>query len=129
MSNYLKSGLGFQLRYQTTNEAPDVVYRMGELGECGGTFTFPFGMVASPLYPNTYPDDVDCIYTIIQPNGTIILMNFLNLDIGPEYSSDQCPDYLEIRDGSSIAPLLIEKICGKDIPDPILSNNNQVWIR
>ena len=41
-----------------------------------------------------------------------------------------CPfDYLEIRDGSAETSPLLAKLCGKEIPAFIQSNQNQVWMK
>ena len=102
---------------------------MGEIGECGGTFTTLLsGDITSPSYPNNYPDNTDCIYTISQSAGTVILLNFLSMDIYIHYRT--CGyDNLEIRDGPSGDSPLLGKLCGSDIPDPIQSNQNQLWMK
>ena len=99
-------------------------------GACGGHFTAPNGLIYSPSYPENYPDNADCIYTISQPTGTVILMKFLSMDI----YSYQCSDYLEIRDGPSDDSHLLDKLCGNDpiqspIPHPIQSSQNQLRIK
>ena len=96
-------------------------------GACGGSFTTPNGILASPSYPENYPDDADCIFTISQPTSTVILLNFLIIDI-EKAAWSQCHDYIEIRDGPSDAPFL-DRVCGNKIPAPIQSNQNLVWMR
>ena len=119
--------MGFRLKYQSTDEAPQVVYRMGELGECGGTYTFPYGLITSPSYPRKYPINADCVYNISQPNGTVILLNFLTMDI--ESGSSCNYDYLLIKDGPSEDSPLLDRLCDKKIPDPIQSTNNTIWMK
>ena len=97
-------------------------------GECDGYFTIPNGTLTSPSYPNNYPDNADCVYTISQPNGTAIVLTFLNMDIGRGYHGN-CDDYLEIRDGTSADSSLLGKICGMVIPAPIRPTQNQVWMK
>ena len=113
-------------------------------GACGALFTTPHGIFTSPSYPDNYPDNGDCIYTISQANGTVILLNFLSMDmegyglfrdcdgdIDTEtwYSDCQYDDYLEIRDGPSNTSLLLGKLCGSEIPAPIQSSQNQMWLK
>ena len=93
------------------------------VGECGVTFASPYGLLTSPSYPDKYPDDADCIYSVSQPNGTVILMNFLSMNI------DDCCDVLEIRDGMSEYAPLIAKFDSNVIPAPIRSSQNHVWIK
>ena len=125
MSNYFESGLGFQLRYELTNFAPPIM--TNRTGQCGGHFFSPKGIITSPSYPDNYPDDTDCVYTISQTIGTVIRLTFLAMDI--EYDTTCKYDYLEIRDGPlEDSPILI-KLCGNGIPDSIQSGQNELWMR
>ena len=94
-----------------------------DVGVCGGSFTAPNGILYSPSYPESYPDNADCIYTISQPAGTVIMLIFLSIDI--EICSSCDCDYIEIRDGSTV----LDKLCGNEIPAPIQSTQNQLWIK
>ena len=114
--------------------------------KCGGYFSTRNGTITSPSYPGNYPSNADCIYTIAQPTGTVIMLNFLSMDIEShdcdydyydycdpcsyDYIGTPSGDYLEIRDGpSSDSPLLGEKLCGNEIPSSIQSSQNKLWIR
>ena len=123
-SNYWDNGLGFQIGYNSINGTPQMTYR---IGECGGSFTTPNGILTSPSYPFNYPYNADCVYTISQPSGTAIVLTFHSMDI--ENHSTCRWDYLEIRDGSSAASPLLGKLCGTEIPVPIQSTQNQVWMK
>ena len=139
--------MGFQLEYESTIKAPQMTYR---IGACGGNFTTPQGIFTSPSYPEKYADNADCIYTIYQPTGTVILLNILSMDIDYEsgyyddYSSDDYDyhqyggvtcmyDYLEIRDGASEQSPLIDGYCGDEtvlsLPIDIQTTQNNVWMR
>ena len=99
-------------------------------GACGGSFKTQNGILTSPSYPGNYPDNVECTYTISQALGTVIMLKFLSLDTEKSSSSDKCYDYLEIRDGmSDTSPLLMDKLCGSEIPTPIESNKNTLWVK
>merc|ERR1711879_35006 len=81
-------------------------------------FSTTGGVIASPSYPNRYPTNIDCIYTISQPTGTVILLNFLSVDIRCNGDKDfryGTADYLEIRNGPSAESPLLDKICGNEI--------------
>ena len=127
ISKHSLSAIGFELRYQSTDEAPEVTYRMGDIGECGGTYTFPYGILTSPSYPSKYSINKDCVYDISQHAGTSILLNFISMDI--EANSDCKYDYIEIRDGPSDSSPILEKLCGRDIPNPVRSTTNNMWIK
>ena len=127
-SNYVASGLGFQLAYESTNVSQ---WSYGS-GACGGNFSTLNGILASPSYPDNYPNNADCIYTISQQTGTVILLNFLSMDIQicTHNWCDPCFfDYLEIRDGPSADSSLLERLCGSEIPAPIQSSQNQLWMK
>ena len=126
MSNYFENGPGFQLRYESSNVSQ---WSYGS-GSCGGNFTTPHGILTSPSYPDHYPNDVDCIFLISQPNGTVILLNFISIDM--EYDEEWCGgccDYLEIRNGPSDDTPHLDKLCGSEIPAPIQSSQNQLWMK
>ena len=96
-------------------------------GTCGGTFNTPNGLLNSPLYPDFYPNNAHCIYTISNPNGTPISITFLNMHVEKD---DSCRwDYLEIRDGSSEDAPLFGKVCGNEIPTPFKSTQSNVLIK
>ena len=125
------NGPGFQLEY-SANDASESSYI---IGACGGSLTTPNGTLTSPFYPDSYPDNADCVYTISQPNGTVIVLTIHSMDIEDICTSTSLldvswlSDYLEIRDGSSAASPLLGKLCGKEIPAPIQSTQNQVWMK
>ena len=105
---------------------------MYRIGICGGNFTTPNGILSSPSYPGRYPTDTNCVYTITQINGTIIKLEIMEMDMNHYWFDDyicEYADYLEIRDGNSEEAPLLAKLCGNDIPAPIISTQNQVWMR
>ena len=140
--------MGFQLEYESTNVFQGMINRFDECG--GGYFSTTNGTIISPSYPENYPHNLDCIYTIYQPTGTVILLNILSMDIDYEsgyyddYSSDDydyhqyggvtcTDDYLEIRDGASEQSPLIDRYCGDEtvlsLPIVIQTTRNNVWVR
>ena len=95
--------------------------------KCGGYFSTRNGTITSPSYPGNYPTRADCIYTISQPTGTVIMLNFLSIEINIKYDWDKkCKysDYLEIRDGPSANSPLLADLCGNAIPAPIQSSQD-----
>ena len=52
-------------------------------------------MIASPSYPDSYPNDVDCWWTLRASRGHGIRLSFHNFDIE---TTDHCNgDYVEVR--------------------------------
>ena len=130
VSNYFQSGIGFKLSYDSTN-ATKWSYSSGN---CGGSFTTPYGFLSSPSYPKYYPDNLDCIYTISQPMGANVdlKIRMFNLFKGGCASISQTSyshDYLEIRSGSTNKSLLIGKFCGAISPFHIQVRDKNVWMR
>ena len=126
-SNHIWSGEGFQLEYKSSDMFHGIINRYNECG--GGYFSATNGSITSPLYPDNYPDNAFCIYTISQPTGNVIRLNFLSMDIESELVVSCGYDYLEIRDGPSDYSTVLGKLCGNEIPAPIQSSQNQLWIK
>ena len=84
----------------------------------------------SPSYPNSYPPARDCNYIISQPNGTVVYITVIIMDI---ICQDLSPgsDYIEFRDGMSQDSPLIGRFCGngKNIPASMQTTQNHLGIR
>ena len=113
--------MGFQIEYVSSNVFQRRVKIFDECG--GGYFSTTNGTIKSPSHPNNYPANEDCIYTIWQPTRTVIILNFLSMD------TEELYDYIEIRDGNSADSLLLDQLSGNDIPAPIQSSLNYLWIK
>uniref|UniRef100_A0A8P0NEN6 Scavenger receptor cysteine-rich domain-containing protein DMBT1 n=1 Tax=Canis lupus familiaris TaxID=9615 RepID=A0A8P0NEN6_CANLF len=76
---------------------------------CGGVMSGPSGSFSSPLYPESYPTDVQCVWEIhVEKKFRIeLLIPTLNLEdiLGCPYDS------IEIFDGPRIASLSMGKFC------------------
>ena len=101
-------------------------------GSCGGSYTDVSGHISSPSYPNAYPALRECFYTISRPAGTVILLNFLSMDIPG--TKDNCnketSDKLEVRDGPLATSPLLQRLCGyENPPNPIKSKQNKLWMK
>ena len=99
-------------------------------GLCGGNFTAPQGLLTSPSYPDSYPDNLDCIYIISQSTGRVILLSFLHMET--EWGRMTGKDFLEIRDGPSESSPLLKELFGfwsNQVPVPIRSSRNHIWMK
>ncbi|XP_061178089.1 cubilin-like [Saccostrea echinata] len=94
---------------------------------CGGTFSEPEGTFNSPSYPNAYPANKECLYTINQPLGSVITLTFSAFDL--EGSSNCIYDYLTVYDGGSMQSPLLGRFCGPQIPGPLSSTQNMMTVR
>lgn len=92
---------------------------------CGGILTSVSGSFASPLYPNSYPLNSECEWSIVAESGNFIELNFIRMDI---FSSDDCnSDYLEIRQSDKTGKLL-GLFCSKELPNT-LRVFEKVWVK
>ncbi|KAF0296268.1 Cubilin [Amphibalanus amphitrite] len=92
---------------------------------CGGTLFSLTGMLASPGYPDSYPNEVDCWWRIGAALGNGIQLSFHAFDLE---ATDNCNgDYLEIREGRRTGPLL-GHVCGSTAPTNI-SSNSTMYVR
>ena len=123
------------------------MFNSGNDGACGGNFSTPNGILTSPSYPNSYPNDADCTYVVSPQMGTFIHISITNMDI--EYTTDYyddytdydyhqfdgktCFDYLEIRDGNSQDSALLGKFCGDvevlSLPITMQTTGEYLWLR
>ncbi|XP_033639659.1 bone morphogenetic protein 1-like [Asterias rubens] len=83
--------------------------------------------VQSPRYPDNYPNDYFCFWTVAVPDGHKIAVNFMRFDTEPNY------DLLSLGTGynrESSRTIIIFKHSGKRGPQPSQFdvNSNVVWI-
>ena len=63
-------------------------------GQCGGNHYTDSGVLASPNYPEAYPTNLSCIWTLtVQEKDTINLI-FIEIDL--EYNQDCVYDFVEV---------------------------------
>ena len=98
--------------------------------ECGGTFSNETGIITSPFHPNPYPNNAECDYLILQPNGTCVNVTVEAFHI--DAVGNCLADFLEIRDGMDSDSPLLGKFCGSnigpDIPNSIQSTHQNLRI-
>ena len=123
-SDRLDNQLGFALQYQNNNAGEAL-----RIGSCGGNFSAPKGIFTSPSFPEAYPEDQSCTYTISLPAGYVINVTFLVFQI--RCNDKVGSDYLEIRDGSSHTSQRMFMDCsdGTHIPVTLQSTGNTLWLK
>ncbi|XP_046880031.1 cubilin [Hypomesus transpacificus] len=109
---------GFAANYISINATTD----------CSEVFTAPTGEFSSPNYPNNYPLNRECIFTIVVELNMQIMLNFTDFDL--EGNLPSCGfDYVEIRDGGYETSPLIGKFCSNQGPPVLVSHSNRLWIK
>ncbi|KFO12892.1 Neuropilin-2, partial [Balearica regulorum gibbericeps] len=115
-SDYARQGAGFSLRYE--------IYKTGS-EDCSRNFTASNGTIESPGFPDKYPHNLDCVFTIIAKPKTEILLHFLLFDLEHDplqAGEGDCKyDWLDIWDGIPQVAPLIGRYCGTKMPSDIRS--------
>ncbi|XP_030341332.1 neuropilin-2 isoform X4 [Strigops habroptila] len=115
-SDYARQGAGFSLRYE--------IYKTGS-EDCSRNFTSSNGTIESPGFPDKYPHNLDCVFTIIAKPKTEILLHFLLFDLEHDplqAGEGDCKyDWLDIWDGIPQVGPLIGRYCGTKMPSDIRS--------
>ncbi|KAJ6642436.1 Cubilin like [Pseudolycoriella hygida] len=92
---------------------------------CGGNFSDLNGQVASPLYPKSYPNNVECVWELSASPGNRLILTVEKMDI--EFSENCYEDYLEIRE-NDVSGKLIGVYCGKDVPS-VFPQAERFWLK
>uniref|UniRef100_A0A3B3XUI0 CUB domain-containing protein n=1 Tax=Poecilia mexicana TaxID=48701 RepID=A0A3B3XUI0_9TELE len=80
---------------------------------CGGDLVMQSGAFNSPNYPDAYPPNMECVWTLRSSPGNRMQISFIMFHL--QGDSDCQNDYLEIREGSS-AGSLVGRFCGASLP-------------
>lgn len=95
-------------------------------GDCKFTVTGSSGIIKSPNYPNNYPTNKVCTWTIKVGATEEIELEFLNVDV--EGDSNCRYDYIEVRDGGNEYAAFKKKFCGNTIPEVIKSSGDALYV-
>ncbi|XP_048481076.1 cubilin-like [Plutella xylostella] len=127
-SDFIISSKGFSLNYHTI---------------CHNNVTGSYGIIESPDFPNHYPINLHCMWTITVPLGNTINVTFSDFDISsnlfhdwrytnfsraePFIFSRLCRhDYLDVKDPSDVHSM--KRLCGSSIPAKISTKSNSLSI-
>ncbi|KAK3086388.1 hypothetical protein FSP39_017746, partial [Pinctada imbricata] len=84
----------------------------------------------SPMFPQKYPNNVDCVHTIEAQPGFEIHLDFREkFDIEEAESGDCKFDFLEVREGPFAYSLPSNKYCGNKFPPLLVSSTRFMWLR
>jgi len=97
--------------------------------DCGGRIRLGNqATIRSPGYPSNYDSNLDCIWTITAPEGSMMKLEFLNFDLEPDSSCTY--DYVSVHDGGSeFAERLGSKACGTSSGGPHISTSNTMTVK
>uniref|UniRef100_A0A8C3BIF2 CUB domain containing protein 2 n=1 Tax=Cairina moschata TaxID=8855 RepID=A0A8C3BIF2_CAIMO len=99
-------------------------------GECQEVYTAIKGNFSSPQYPNFYPNNLQCQWSIQLPPGYRIKIFFLDLELEARSSLTGGCDYdrLSAFDGGAENASLLGTWCGRDSPAPITSRGHRLLL-
>ncbi|XP_040983325.1 deleted in malignant brain tumors 1 protein-like [Aquila chrysaetos chrysaetos] len=87
---------------------------------CGGSFSNSSGMLQSPFYPGSYPNNADCMWEIQVENNFRVMLTFRDIAM----QSRRCQyDYVEVYDGPPHSSPLLGRLCSGSFPTYISSSN------
>ncbi|KAF5928885.1 hypothetical protein HPG69_012457, partial [Diceros bicornis minor] len=98
-----------------------------QIADCNREYNKAFGNLKSPGWPDNYNNNMDCTIILTAPQNHTISLFFHSFGI--EYSSECRHDFLEVRNGSGSSSPLLGVYCGTLLPNPIFSQNNQLYLR
>ncbi|XP_023561215.1 cubilin [Octodon degus] len=113
------------IRFKIDTAAQKASFRAVYQVACGGQLTGE-GVIRSPFYPNAYPGERTCRWTIYQPQGQVVLLNFTGFGVG---TFNLCnTDYVEIGSSSVLGASENTQYCGNQIPSLITSVHNVLYV-
>ncbi|XP_071062991.1 LOW QUALITY PROTEIN: cubilin [Pseudochaenichthys georgianus] len=94
---------------------------------CGGELVMESGAFNSPNYPDAYPPNVECVWTIKSSPGNRLQLSFIIFQLQGDPDCDN--DFLEIREGDSAGPL-VGRFCGASLPSNYTSVVGHIlWVK
>uniref|UniRef100_A0A3P9A4R4 CUB domain-containing protein n=1 Tax=Esox lucius TaxID=8010 RepID=A0A3P9A4R4_ESOLU len=99
-------------------------------GECQQALSAPSANFTSPHYPNIYPNNINCHWTITLAEGYRIKLFFNTMELEDRNSlSDKCDyDSVAVHDGSSEKDPLLGCWCGSEQPRSLISKGNRMLV-
>jgi len=95
--------------------------------QCGGSLTSATGTLQTPNWPQQYPANTDCEWTIELPDaGKVARFTFAST-FGIAGSSPCNGDYVEIVTNEGV-PISLGRFCGSNAPPSITSSTNKVKV-
>ena len=87
----------------------------------------PNGSIYSPGYPNNYDNYQNCLWLLVAPYGSKVLLYFTTFEV--EDYSGFCSDSVELFDGSNDSSRRLSKSCGSILPSPVYSSDRYMYMK
>ncbi|XP_077981827.1 cubilin-like [Glandiceps talaboti] len=96
--------------------------RLRAVDPCGGTIVATSGQVSSPHYPNYYPHNSNCVWTIQVSASKTIKISFSDFDLEENY------DFVLIGGTDTVGVDTVAELTGGDKPKDIIIDSHMAWI-
>ena len=95
---------------------------------CGGFFELGLhsGTMFSPSYPDDYPPNLSCTWSILVDDESQIALSFNEFEL--DNAAECASDYVIVRDGFLGSSEILGKYCGTDVPVYLLSSGNKLSV-
>ena len=92
---------------------------------CGGHLHSITGRFASPAYPDSYPTNVECVWTIEAPAGNLVHLFFdtFNIEESESCNKDYVDIYVDGPEGQHVG-----RFCGEE-PPPYFPAAAKYWVK
>ncbi|CAK1578706.1 unnamed protein product [Parnassius mnemosyne] len=131
LKSYTSSSNALFIRFKSDHTMASEGFRITYEAICHKTLYGDSGVIKSPGYPFSYPENRVCEYIISTTPGKAIQLTFQDFDIESNRYSNCQYDNVEIRDGPDINSTLLGTFCGgsEHIPPVQTSTFNYMYIR
>ncbi|KAJ8727242.1 hypothetical protein PYW08_015639 [Mythimna loreyi] len=109
---YTSSSNELYFIFKTDRSMPADGFRITYEAICEKTFEGDSGVIKSPGYPFSYPENKVCVYIIKTVPGKAIQLTFQDFDIEDNRYFDCRYDSVEVRDGHDQNSTLLGRFCG-----------------
>ncbi|XP_072534618.1 ovochymase-2 [Salminus brasiliensis] len=110
--------------FNATWKAVDPVDIVSVVG-CGGEFTGQQGELQSPNWPNNYPDQAACTWTISSPSAKSLHIVFTHFEVQAVNILGKCVDFVEVFDAAGLSQ---GQFCGY-VPPKLTVTGDKAIIR
>ncbi|NP_445784.3 cubilin precursor [Rattus norvegicus] len=119
--------LHFHSDHSVTNNGYEIIWTSSAAG-CGGTLLGDEGIFTNPGFPDSYPNNTHCEWTIVAPSGRPVSVGFPFLSIDSSGGCDQ--NYLIVFNGPDANSPPFGPLCGINTGiAPFYASSNRVFIR
>lgn len=99
-------------------------------GECQQVLSDMSGNFSSPHFPNIYPNNINCHWSVSLSPGYRIKLFFTAMDLEDRNSlTEECDyDYVAVYDGESQSDALLGRWCGREQAPSVVSKGNKLLV-